>query len=81
LVSYVPFQILKFNDQSLDGLKRIDVVEKTLEDEKIAGASISTYNKQHGSQEGDEVGILFMIGRHRWDVDHTGLFMRIPSMT
>jgi hypothetical protein len=33
LVSYIPFQNFKFDDESLDDLKRIDLVEKPLEDE------------------------------------------------
>jgi hypothetical protein len=66
----VPFQISEFNDEFLDDLKRIDVVEKPLEDENIACASTSSCDKQYGSQDDDDVGTLFVISGHRWDVDH-----------
>ena len=49
LVSFVLFQNLGFDDEFLDELKRIEVVEKPLEDGEIAGSSIISYDQQHGS--------------------------------
>lgn len=69
LVSYLPFQISESNDETLDDLKRIDMVKKPLENEKFEGTSASPCDKQYGSQWDDDVGALFVIGRHRWDVD------------
>jgi hypothetical protein len=60
-------------------LKGIDIVEKPLVNEEIVGASASSYDKEHGSQEDDDVRTLFVTG----DVNViwiTGLFMEIPSM-
>jgi hypothetical protein len=71
LVSYAPFQNSEFDDESIDDLKRIELVEKPLEEQEFAMYfPLSSCDKQHGSQEDDDVGTLFVIGRHRWDVDH-----------
>jgi hypothetical protein len=50
-------------------MKRIDVVDKPLEEQEIAGTSISSCDEKHGSQKDDDVGTPFVIGRHRWDVN------------
>jgi hypothetical protein len=51
-----------------------------LEDEEIASASTSSCEEEHDSQEDDDVSTLFVIGRHRWDVN-IGFFIEIPYMT
>lgn len=40
-----------------------------MEQQEIASVSASSCDKQHSSQEDDDVDTLFVIGRHRWDVD------------
>jgi hypothetical protein len=61
-------------------LKGIDLVEKPLKNEENASASASSCDKEHGSQEDDDVSTLFVIGRRRWD-RLLVCFMEIPSMT
>ena len=41
-VSYAPFQNLEFDDESLDDLKRIELVEKPLEEQEFVGTSVSS---------------------------------------
>jgi hypothetical protein len=63
LVNHVLFHIYELNNESLDNLKKIDVVEKPLEDEENAGDFTHLCDKQHGNQENDVVFTLFVIGR------------------
>jgi hypothetical protein len=51
-------------------LKKIDLVAKPFEDEEISGASIVSCDKEHGSQDHDNINNLCLVGRCAWDVDH-----------
>ena len=63
------FQNFGFDDESLDESKMIEVVEKLLEAGKIVGALASSCDKQHGSQDYDDLGTFFSM-RDRSNVDH-----------
>jgi hypothetical protein len=69
LVSYIPFQNFEFNE-SFDDLEREDFVEKPFEGEDVLGVLIPLCKEEHGSQEDEDLSTLFLIGRHRWDLDH-----------
>lgn len=80
LVSYggFPFQISEY-DEVFEDLKWIDFVKKPLEDGEILGASIVSCDKECGSQDHDNISNLCLVGRCTWDVDCSGLIVKIPS--
>lgn len=64
-----PFQISDHDDEIFEELKGIDFLEKPLEEQEITSDFTSLSDEKHGGQEDDDVGILFVTGRHIWDVD------------
>lgn len=58
----------------------IDIVDKPLEEQDIAGDSINLFDGESGKQKHDDIGNLCLVERHRWNMDWC-IFMEIISMT